>query len=423
MKKYDIAIVGAGPAGLAAAQKINGSGYRAILIDRGCAITDRDKDSEEELTQGHGGAGLYSDGKFSFYPSASALWKLPKHDALREAYDWTCKLLCSYGLDTPPFPTDVNAYTFGSGEWVLKEYPSDYLSLSARIEIVNELVKTIDAEIISNTKVTSYQYFPHEDIFNFSIQNENGTKESFQVRKIIIASGRFYPLAMESATRKVFHRFEVGFRIEQPESLAFFGDMAQLDPKLKFQSNTKDVEWRTFCACRNGKTVFTRTHDLWTVSGHSDGPPTGCSNVGFNTRILSEEIAQQVIEIILKSLSKKESYFSISLQKLLSGEYEAAHTFDTVYGTKLKSIMLDGLNRLIDKFPVINHEQTRLIGPTLEGVGWYPELNRDLRFPYEPVWVIGDACGLFRGIIAAFISGHYTAKLILDELDKSGYRH
>jgi len=109
------------------------------------------------------------------------------------------------------------------GGWVLKEDLSYYLSLSARMGLANELLKTMDAEIVSNTKAISCQYFPHEDIFNFSTQNENGTKESFQDRRIIITGGRFYPLAVENATRKVFHRFEVKFRIEKPESLAFSG--------------------------------------------------------------------------------------------------------------------------------------------------------------------------------------------------------
>lgn len=30
----------------------------------------------------------------------------------------------------------------------------------------------------------------------------------------------------------------------------------------------------------------------------------------------------------------------------------------------------------------------------------------------SPAWVAGDSCGLFRGIVAAMISGHYAASRV-----------
>lgn len=80
--------------------------------------------------------------------------------------------------------------------------------------------------------------------------------------------------------------------------------------------------------------------------------------------------------------------------------------------------MLQGLQRLISKFPVINHPDTRLIGPTLEGIGWYPTVDGDLKLSDAPLWVAGDACGLFRGIVSAFISGHYAANAVLAHLQE-----
>jgi hypothetical protein len=40
-----------------------------------------------------------------------------------------------------------------------------------------------------------------------------------------------------------------------------------------------------------------------------------------------------------------------------------------------------------------------------------------LRLLDVPAWVAGDACGLFRGIVAAMISGHYASNFVLRELE------
>jgi len=56
-----------------------------------------------------------------------------------------------------------------------------------------------------------------------------------------------------------------------------------------------------------------------------------------------------------------------------------------------------GLKEFSDPFPDLhNHGDARLIGPTLEGAGLYPDFNGDLRLLDAPAWIAGDACGLLR---------------------------
>jgi uncharacterized FAD-dependent dehydrogenase len=210
---------------------------------------------------------------------------------------------------------------------------------------------------------------------------------------------------------------EIGFRIEQPAQHAFFRDMKQLDPKLRFREQDGGVEWRTFCACRDGEAVLTRTQGLWTVSGRSDCPPTGRSNVGFNTRILNESVAARALAPALAAMGKEDSYFIVAMNDLVHHQEATLDTFDRAYGPELRQIMVRGLFHLIAAFPALQDKETRLIGPTLEGVGWYPEVDGNLRLLDTPAWVAGDACGLFRGIVAALISGHYAAASALRELE------
>ena len=63
MKRVDVAILGAGPAGLFAAQGLLGSGLEVILVDRGVEPSKR-----SHISFGVGGAGAYSDGKLNLTP-------------------------------------------------------------------------------------------------------------------------------------------------------------------------------------------------------------------------------------------------------------------------------------------------------------------------------------------------------------------
>ena len=420
MNIFDLGIIGAGPSGLAAAHRLAGTGYSIALIDGGKPIIERDRHAAEDMTRGHGGAGLFSDGKFSFFPSASELWALPRSADLRAAYAWTCELLGSYGLDTPPFPPDPTAYSIGSGEWVLKEYPSDYLSLAARVQLTSDMVSAVDGTILTESEVVAAEYDSVSDVFWLALRDSKGQDSELVVRRLILASGRFGPLGLRELTQeRSFRRLEVGFRIEQAADKAFFQDMKQLDPKLRFREQDGSVEWRTFCVCRDGEAALTETQGLWTVSGRSDCPPTGRSNLGFNTRILDEDMAARMMPPALAAMADEESYFIISLDELTRGRQEALAIFDRVYGPELREIMMRGLSRLAVAYPVLRDSGTRLIGPTLEGVGWYPKVDGNLRLLDTPAWVAGDACGLFRGIVAAMIGGHYGADSALRELTMS----
>lgn len=417
MRHFDFVIIGAGPAGLAARHRLEHEGFRVALIDAGKPVSERSRENADEVANGHGGAGLFSDGKFSFFPSATRLWQLDHREALRAAYDWTCGLLKQHGLDTPPYPNADIANHSASDVWALKEYPSSYLPLDRRIELIKSLLTPGQSVSFDCTVVEDLSFSNISRLFGIKLLRRNGLHSSITARYVIVATGRFGPLQFPDLyTAKDFQRLEVGFRIEQPSHKAFFANLKQLDPKFCFRDGQRAVEWRTFCVCREGTTALAHVNDMWAVSGHSDCPPTGRSNLGFNTRILDEAVAARNMPYLKQALKDRNCHFSVRLQDVLSGTRSAITIFDHIYGPELRESMITGLHHLIDRFPSIDHETTNLIGPTLEGVGWYPGTDGSLRLPSVPAWVAGDACGRFRGIVAAFISGYYAASMALREI-------
>ena len=48
-----------------------------LIIEKGKSISNRDRNDKFDAVAGVGGAGLFSDGKFSFFPSGTNIWKYP----------------------------------------------------------------------------------------------------------------------------------------------------------------------------------------------------------------------------------------------------------------------------------------------------------------------------------------------------------
>lgn len=149
--KYETIIVGGGPAGLAIANALSvGGDNDFLLIDSGKPLEERRRHTPGGISTGLGGAGLFSDGKFSFFPSASKLWNLPDKESLDEAYQWLTALFSQYNKEVPPIDLNHTHYvTQESGS--LKYYPAFYLELDARYHLINHLTEKLQKNIQLNT--------------------------------------------------------------------------------------------------------------------------------------------------------------------------------------------------------------------------------------------------------------------------------
>jgi uncharacterized FAD-dependent dehydrogenase len=392
-------IIGAGPAGLAAANAA--AHLDPLVIDAGPAQHQRTRFSPLTAAQGVGGAGLFSDGKFSFWPSGTRLWRLDP-DLLQQAYDWFRGQLSFLQTPVPALPKRGAAVRPQAARIREKRYPSIHSTFEDRATMISKLSAPIRR---LTTGVLVSDLSREEEAWRL-----RSTDCIIRARKVLLATGRYGPLLMRDALPSQalrFLRLELGVRIEQDASDFFLANHPQLDPKYVWRDDAQGIEWRTFCCCRNGLVVWTASQNIHAASGRGDCPPTGRSNIGFNVRFVRQFEVADVWTRFVRTVANLHQPVVTRLEDFLRGVSDGANDpMREALGPLASARLAQGLGRLMRDFPGGCLKGATLIGPTLEGVGWYP-IHDDALFTQLPgLGVAGDAVGSFRGLTAALVSGY-----------------
>ncbi len=408
MRAFDAVVVGAGPAGLSAAAELAAAG-RCLVLDRGPPAAARDRRSPDDLLSGVGGAGLFSDGKHSFFPAATALWALPDAAALAGAFERTAELLRRHGVaaPSPPAPGAAPAPAPAPGAWQAKHYPSIYVPFAERLAMI-EALWAAGAERWARARVLDAGRAGDE--FVLRVGREGGGVEEVRAANLVLATGRWSPRWARPWLEGLgasygFRRVEFGVRVEAPSACPLFARLPGVDGKLRFAEPEGSAEARTFCTCRGGEVVLGRAEGMRAFSGRADGPQTGRSNVGLLVRVADPALGRDV---------ERHAYGAAPLSFALGawlarGPALLAPTF----GAPGARALFRALERLLDFAPELADEpDAHAHAPCVEGVGDYPLDDGSLEVAPR-VWVAGDAGGRFRGIVAAMVSGRYAARRLL----------
>lgn len=395
----DAVVVGAGPAGLSAAAGLSSRG-ECVLVEQGAPAGARDR--RVDLLSGVGGAGLFSDGKHSFFPSASRLWTLPDRAALARAFEETASLLRRFGVEAAPFPHVAHRVEEPRvGGWRPKRYPSEYVSLEQRLACIDALWRASPAAW-TRSRVVAAGRAGSEIVLD--VERTDGTTE-LRTRRLVVATGRWSPrwtrpwLASLGA-RFAFERVEFGVRLECDASENIFDALPGVDGKILFVDPASPFEARTFCTCRDGEVIIATASGLSAWSGRADGPRTGRSNFGLLVRT-SDEGLGRAIEAHLYAARPRVT--SLGAARALG---PAAFVDD--FGAVGAGALSAALDRLVEFHPALARGDVTVYSPCIEGVGAYP-LHDGALTVAPGVQVAGDLTGRFRGIVASLVSGRYCA--------------
>lgn len=405
-------IIGGGCAGLMSAYSLNQNGVSFKLLDTGNSLEKRDHNDAKDMTTGLGGAGLFSDGKFSFFPAGEKIWSYERKH-LEKSYRDLIKVMNVIDVEIEDFPTEQEYQCMlkRDKEWGLKKYTVLYLTLMQRKNLINQIINGYQENILSNTMVTNIT----KDGSNYIVEYVNmitGSMETLRTQNIIMCGGRFMPFFTQklSMIQHEFKRIELGFRLEGPNTNKLYNFTQLTDPKFIMRNNGN--EYRTFCWCRNGETSCTKFPNpdgtiIETWSGRSDIIVTEKSNFGFNIRLKEEMFT------LLESAMKTSS-FDVVLNNETSDNI--CSSYREIYG-----YLIEGLKSFISEHIEIADidlfdETYRIKGPTIEGVGYYPITDINMKVPGENIYICGDANGNYRGIIPSMISGSFVSYHLIESL-------
>lgn len=242
-------VVGFGPAGMFAGLILALSGLKPIIIERGKAVEDRQKDvnlfwekkelnPESNVQFGEGGAGTFSDGKLTTGIKSPYI-----HKILKELYEAGAPEEILYS-SKPHIGTDQLAI-------VVKNIRKKIISLGGEVRLECKLEKLISA----NGFIHGITY------------SHNGKNIDIETDSVILAIGHSARDTVEmlynSGIKIIQKPFSVGARIEHPQSLinkAQYGKFANhkalgaADYKLSCHKLHERGAY-TFCMCPGGTVV------------------------------------------------------------------------------------------------------------------------------------------------------------------------
>lgn len=387
MKHYKSVVVGAGCAGLSFASMV--SPNSTLIIDMGKPINQRDRYDPASSLIGQGGAGHFNDGKYSGFPSGTKVWQI---ENIEESYNLLNEDLSSVSDIIIPGKREIKDFT-SKKIWKIKEYPSYYLSLDERTKLVGFLTTRAfenGNKILYNSRMIKTD--KDGDRHVILIQTGNKIKE-VTTDNLIYAGGRFSSLFMD--VNKTFRRIEFGTRLIFPNSEDLFNLKHLQDPK--FIMRRGDVEYRTFCWCRKGEVILTDFDGISSYSGRADCEPTNFTNFGFMMRLSNPKYMKNLNRIL------NCEPFTKSYGKVMRNE----EIFDGYMGKYLSKLYKYGLSSFISANSM-DTQNIVLKGPVIEGIGMYPFINKKTLevIGERNTYVMGDASGIFRGIIPAMLSGY-----------------
>lgn len=314
---WDVAVLGAGPAGIAAALRLADAGLSVRLVESGRPFAHRPCPVDHgrrchgcggicNVISGFGGSVHYGDGvKLSKFPSGRRLQELLEPEAAPRLMADALDLL---GAQDATF---LGLAADNSGPY--KDYQVASLSSTEVARVVERLhARVAAAEGVRLDLRTAARDIQAQDGGGFVIELEPTTDASDTVvhaQRLFVAVGRRGQRWWRKQVRRLGLRHtlpvpSVGIRFECP--LGFLAPATAIHPDLKTTLVRAGVKVKTFCLCAGsggGRVKFTDYGDHTLLDGHVVEEPGGTvGNIALLAQLRDEQGAPRTQDWIEQHL-------------------------------------------------------------------------------------------------------------------------
>ena len=470
-RKYDCIIVGAGPAGVFCAYEFmqKNPDLKILLVDKGKNIYSRKCPVNEHkiakcpiingksgclpacsITNGFGGAGAFSDGKFNITTEFGGwltdyLDDKVVLDLIRYVDDINLKYGAPKEITNPTTDKvrDIERRGLAVGLKLLRSevrHLGTENNLRIQAAIYDDLAKQID--MIFETEVKDVIV---EDNEVKGILLPNG--EVIESNYVFLGVGRdgsawLEEICKANKIKMTNNQVDIGVRVETNDVIMEEINKNLYEGKFIYRTSVGTVV-RTFCSNPSGHVVVENHSGTMLANGHAYASKAlGSTNTNFALLVshkfsepfdLPNEYAHQVSRLAnelscggiivqrygdickgRRSTQKRidEGFVKPSLKEAVPGDLGLVLPYNT-----MKSIieMIEALDHVT---PGIANEHTLFYGVEAKFYSARPHIDKNFETKVKGLYVGGDGAGLTRGLAQAGANGVYVARHIVNELKK-----
>ncbi|MFQ6061644.1 MAG: NAD(P)/FAD-dependent oxidoreductase [Methanosarcinales archaeon] len=463
-KKYDVIIVGAGPAGMFAANELSSVDLKVLIIDSGRSIEHRKCPMGEpknscarcypcNIMCGVGGSGTFSDGTLNLRPDIGGnLVELTKdQDKAWELVDYVDKIFLRYGAPSRLYSPD------GEEVELLKRRAA---AVGAKfIEIPQRHIGSDNApKIIKNfeedLKKREVDFLLNSTVEDLIIKNGSckgvklkGGLNEIKSENTIIAPGRIGVSWVNDMVDKhkisaKYGPIDVGVRVEVPAIIMDPITKINRDPKFHIRTKRYDDFIRTFCTNEHGFVVKESYEDFIATNGHSmQNKASENTNFAFlvqlhlthpieNTSRYGKSIAKLATTIgggkpVLQRMGDlrrgRRSTFERLERNQVVNTLKDVTPGDISMALPHRIVMdiIEGLEVLNQIIPGVASDSTLLYAPEIKFYAMQIQVHQNMETNIKNLFAAGDGAGLSRDIVNAAATGVLAARGVLGDIHEN----
>lgn len=470
MKKYDLIIIGAGPAGIFTAletKKLTPTA-NVLIIDAGKSIDNRNCPARKTkqcvnckpcaIMNGWSGAGAFSDGKLSLsHEVGGNITDYMETSAAQELINYADTIYTRFGA-----PKDVHgrnnpavaeiAYECSKHNIHLVRCPVRHMGTEYAFDVLRGMytyLASLEGFEFRELTVADKIIVEDNKVIGITVHTKEG-QEELRADYVIAAPGRGGAQWLTSRAREIGlttnnNEVDIGVRVECPNSVMDHLTKQLYEAKMVYYSDTFENKVRTFCMNPGG--IVSEEHyenNIAVVNGHSyhdKDKHTENTNFALLVSTRFTKPFDQPIEYgnYIAKLGNMLTGGGIMVQRLgdlLKGrrtdwsrlaKSTVVPTLETAVPGDLSFVLphrhltsiIESLKAFDKVAPGLYSKNTLLYGVEVKFYSSKLEVSNEFQTNIENLYAIGDGAGITRGLMQASVTGIVVARNIAKKMQEN----